>query len=378
MPITRRCFVLEKPLAIEAGQPLEVKLFHGANANYLVGRFAIDLIDDNADEAGRRSMSRCSPRCASTEKRTPEQAKLVSEAFTTVAGGRPRRAWRPRRNWTIRHGRSDGLEGAGPSRARRLSICVATSCGRIRKSARSCRTCSTRCRRKLPPAEKRTRLDLAQWLVNPENPLTPRVTMNRVWMHYFGRGLVETEEDFGTQGTLPVASRVARLARRRIHPPRLVAEGNAPADRDEQHVPAVVELSRRTLNDKDPRNLLLARQERLRFEAEDRPRRGSLGQRPLGPHDRRPERQAAAAGRRLCLHADRRRSGRPTRALPATAGRCTRCFSAALRIRCSRRSTRPIFKPSAPAAAAATRRCRRSPSPTTPRFSNSRRDLPPA
>jgi hypothetical protein len=56
----------------------------------------------------------------------------------------------------------------------------------------------------LPPdAAASGRLHLAQWLTDPANPLTARVMVNRIWQHHFGKGIVQTPNDFGRQGKAP-------------------------------------------------------------------------------------------------------------------------------------------------------------------------------
>ena len=112
-----------------------------------------------------------------------------------------------------------------------------------------------------------TRLDLARWLVRPDNPLTPRVTVNRVWMRYFGTGLVETENDFGTQGSPPTHPELldwlagafidGGWSLKKLH--RLIVTSVTYRQ---------ASVHRADLAEKDPRNLLLGRQNRLRLDAE--------------------------------------------------------------------------------------------------------------
>ena len=57
--------------------------------------------------------------------------------------------------------------------------------------------------RRASPAEQSGRLQLADWLLSPENPLVARVIVNRIWHHVFGQGLVRSPDNFGTTGDPP-------------------------------------------------------------------------------------------------------------------------------------------------------------------------------
>ena len=154
----------------------------------------------------------------------------------------------------------------------------------------------------LPAKGKPTRLDLAKWLVDPKNPLTARVTVNRMWQAYFGLGFVETENDFGTQGTPPSHPELLDWLASEFVARQWDHEGDAQADRLLGDVSASVEGAARP-GDARPANRLLARQSRLRLEAEDSARRRIDGERPADADGRRAERLPAAAAGRLRLHA---------------------------------------------------------------------------
>ncbi len=113
----------------------------------------------------------------------------------------------------------------------------------------------------------RDRLGLAEWLFDPKHPLTSRVFVNRMWQNHFGTGIVQTVDDFGTQGTNPT------------HPELLdyLAVEFVRSGWDMKHMHKLMVMSatyRQSSNitredlEKDPRNFLLERGPRFRMPAE--------------------------------------------------------------------------------------------------------------
>ncbi|MFT5288131.1 MAG: hypothetical protein ACI8QS_001901 [Planctomycetota bacterium] len=116
-------------------------------------------------------------------------------------------------------------------------------------------------------ASVNNRLELAHWLTSPDNPLTARVQVNRLWARIFGMGLVETEEDFGNQGTRPSNSELLDW----------LALEYMDSGWDQKHILRRIVTSatyRQSSHvgqaqfDRDPDNRLLARGPRRRLSAE--------------------------------------------------------------------------------------------------------------
>ncbi|MEY4567969.1 MAG: hypothetical protein RLY14_2939, partial [Planctomycetota bacterium] len=116
-------------------------------------------------------------------------------------------------------------------------------------------------------SDKPNRLDLAMWLMSPENPLTARVIVNRIWQQLFGKGIVETENDFGLQGSVPsnkeLLDWLAVEFRENGWSVKKILETIVTS-----HTYKQSSAYRSDLATADPLNTLLGRQNRLRLEAE--------------------------------------------------------------------------------------------------------------
>jgi hypothetical protein len=249
-------FVYARPKEF-ASRQIQFIMRHEAEAGRGIGHFKIEVATETPHDA--RGAALLEALKLPLNARSPEQQTMVDAAFASARAVRERQAGNavmamvmrdiaaPRESYVFTRG-----DFTRPDKA----------VGLLQPGVISAVTPA------LPEAAKpRTRLDLAKWLVDPANPLTPRVTMNRVWMRYFGRGLVETEEDFGTQGALPthpelldwLAGEFIRQgwSLKAMH--RLIVTSATYRQASD---------ARKDVHEIDPRNLLLARQERLRVEAE--------------------------------------------------------------------------------------------------------------
>lgn len=126
---------------------------------------------------------------------------------------------------------------------------------------------------RLPASDRRaTRMDLANWLVSRENPLTARVFVNRMWRQFFGAGLSKTLDDLGSQGEWPTHPELLDWLAAEFMEPSL---DGAAHSWDVRHLLRTIVLSHTyrqaalsPADERDPDNRLLSRQNRLRVDAE--------------------------------------------------------------------------------------------------------------
>jgi len=176
-----RWFVIlpENPITLQPGETIEISLKQGANANesqptYL-RRFKIEVTEDT-----RYATLRTDPKRAETWQKVfsnLDRMAAMKGPEVPVMLDRPAAGKRETRIF------------ARGNRMTKEQVVKADVPELLRGS--------------FTQIEDANRLDMARWMVSPENPLTSRVMVNRLWGELFGIGIVETMEDFGTSGTLP-------------------------------------------------------------------------------------------------------------------------------------------------------------------------------
>lgn len=261
-------FFVAEPATITNGTPLAIRLVQThSETGYLLGRFRLSVSAGDPEilktPASIRSIALL-PR----EQRSAEQQQQLESAFLATF---PERKPLAAQLGSLKQ-REEQLQSQIPTtlvlreRAEPRESHIHIRGDFLRKGARV-EGGIPRAFAANPTETSVNRLQFAEWLVGDENPLTARVTVNRIWQRLFGRGLVETENDFGTQGAKPTHPALLDWLAADFRSggwgiKRLIRQIVTSATYRQSSV------MRSDLLVSDPANLWLARQSRVRLEAE--------------------------------------------------------------------------------------------------------------
>ena len=198
-------FIAKTPFGYPGGTLIEIRLKHKGKQRQSIGRLRVSITTSAKPESIVNVSAPLRPvLMTASVNRTQEQTDDLSEYFLAVAPSlRPAR----QRLKELKESLAGLRIATAEVMAERRSFERPSTYLRIRGGY------TTRGEKVfagtpaflhlMPETEMPNRLGLARWLANQENPLIGRVTVNRFWEQFFGRGLVETSEDFGAQGAKP-------------------------------------------------------------------------------------------------------------------------------------------------------------------------------
>jgi mono/diheme cytochrome c family protein/uncharacterized small protein (DUF1192 family) len=260
----------EKPLGFVGGTRLTIRIAHlDGTLGQGIGRFRLSITSSLAPERVADLPARLRPLLSlPLARRTDKQAQALTEQFRRVTPllERPRTALTASRKALQAFDQQKAMVMKEKPTFERPSAYLRER-GAFTAKGPLLYASVPASLHPMPDSQPMNRLGLARWLVDANNPLVSRVAVNRLWEQLFGRGIVETSEDFGTQGTPPshpelldwlatefVAQKWSQKAILRL----MVT--SASYRQDSRVTPALLE--------RDPYNRLLARGPRFRLEAE--------------------------------------------------------------------------------------------------------------